>query len=223
MYLFGAPKFKIITGHKPLLFMFNKVTAKLPPRIKRWVMDMQDVDFELVYEPGKDEQDLLDFLSRHPLPVTGTDNTEKVIKNVIHSEHAIVLDQIREETQKDRQLQKVYKRILTEDWEKHRKDTDISKFCSIKGKLYVVDGLIFRLNQIVIPTKLCRTVIKAAHSLGHLGMNKTKQMLRHKYWFPEMNKIVEQEVGQCYECQVTTKEYRQELLKCRRYQKSHGK
>ena len=49
MYLLGAPKFKIITGHKPLISMFNKVTAKLPPRIERWVMDMQDVDFELCY------------------------------------------------------------------------------------------------------------------------------------------------------------------------------
>ena len=181
--------------------------------IERWVMDMQDVDYELVCEPGKDDQDPLVFLSRHPLPVTGSDNTEKVIKSVIHSEHVIVLDQIREEKQKDRQLQKVYKRILIEDWEKQRKDTDISKFYSIKGELYVVDGLIFRLNQIVIPTKLCRIVIKAAHSLSHLGITKTKQMLRQKYWFPEMNKMVEQEVGQCYECQVTTKEYRHEPLK----------
>ena len=54
MYLLGAPKFKIITGHKPLLGMVNKTTAKLPPRIERWVMDMQDVDYELIYESGKD-------------------------------------------------------------------------------------------------------------------------------------------------------------------------
>ena len=70
-------------------------------------MDMQDVDYELVYEPGKDEQDLLDFLSRHPLPVSGTDDTEKVIKRVINKEYAIVLDHIKEEIQKDRQLQKL--------------------------------------------------------------------------------------------------------------------
>ena len=213
MYLLGAPKFKIITGHKPLISMFNKVTAKLPPRIERWVMDMQDVDFELCYEPGKDERDPLDYLSRHPLPVTGTDGTEKVIKSVINSEHAIVLDRIREETRNDKQLRKIYKRILREDWEKHRKDTDISQFYNIKQELYVVDGLIFRLNQIVIPKKLRCTVIKAAHSLGHLGMTKTKQMLRQKYWFPEMNKQVELVVGQCYECQVTTLHHDREPLK----------
>ena len=80
MYLLDAPKFKIIAGHIPLLSMFNKVAAKLPPRIERWVMDMQDVDNELIYEPRKDKQDTLDFLSRHLLPITGSDNTERIMK-----------------------------------------------------------------------------------------------------------------------------------------------
>ena len=185
MYLLGAPKFKIITGHKPILSMFNKASTKLPPRIERWVMDMQDVDFELVYEPGKDEQDPLDFLSRHPLAVSGTDNTEKIVKNIISAEHAVVLDHIREETRRDRELQKLQERIVKEDWEKYKKDHDINQYYSIKEELYVVDGLIFRLNQIIIPEKLRKSVIKTAHSLGHLGMTKTKQMLRQKYWFPE--------------------------------------
>ena len=171
------------------------------------------MDYELIYEPGKDEQDPLDFLSRHPLPVSGTDNTEKFIKNVINAEHAIVLDSIRKETRNDGQLQKLYKRILKEHWEKHRKDPDIHQFYSIKEELYVADGLIFRLNQIVIPLTLRRVVIKAAHSLGHLGMTKTKQMLRQKYWFPEMNKMIEQTERQCYECQVTTKDHRKEPLR----------
>ena len=53
MYLLGAPRFQIITAHKPLLPLFNKATSKLPPRIEKWVMDMQDVDFELIYEQGR--------------------------------------------------------------------------------------------------------------------------------------------------------------------------
>ena len=83
-----------ITCHKPVLSMFNKVTAKLPPRIERWVMDMQDVGYELVYEPEKDKQDPLDFLSRHPLPESDTENAENVIKSVINSQHAIVFSVI---------------------------------------------------------------------------------------------------------------------------------
>ena len=77
-----------------------------------------------VYEPGKDDADPMDYLSRHPLPITGSDNTEKVVKRVLTAEHAVVLDRIRKETAKDNQLQKLYKRIVKEDWQKHKKDSD---------------------------------------------------------------------------------------------------
>ena len=213
IYLLGAPRFKIITAHKPLIPMFNKATMKPPPRIEKWVMGMQDVDFELVYEPGKDEADPLDFLSRHPMPETGRDTVEKVIKQVVTADHAIVVDRIKQETQDDIQLQKLSERIRNEDWEQHRKDPDIAPFYGIRHELYAVDDLIFRMNQIIIPTNLQRKVIKAAHHLGHLGMTKTKQMLREKYWFPAMNHMVEQMIGQCFECQVTTKQHRQEPVK----------
>lgn len=67
-------------------------------------MGMQDVDFKLIYEPDKDEADPLDFLSRHPLPKTGRDAMERVIKYVVDAEHAVGIDRIKEETQKDNQL-----------------------------------------------------------------------------------------------------------------------
>ena len=213
IYLLGAPRSMIITARKPLLPLFNKARIKLPPRIEKWVMGMQDVDFELLYEPGKDEADPLDFLSRHPLPMTGNDAVEKVIKHVITPEHAIVMDNIREETLKDHQLQKLAATIQMGDWNKHRRDPDISCFYEARHELFVLDDLILRINKIVIPISLQRKVIKAAHHLGHLGMTKTKQMLREKYWFPSMNGMVEQIIGQCYECQVTTKQHRQEPVK----------
>ena len=34
IYLLGAPRFRIVTAHKPLVpALFNKVKAKVPPRI----------------------------------------------------------------------------------------------------------------------------------------------------------------------------------------------
>ena len=44
-------------------------------------------------------------------------------------------------------------------------------------------------------------------------MTKTKQMLREKYWFPDMNKMTKRVVENCYECQLTTKQYRKEPVK----------
>ena len=106
-YLLGAPRFKIVTAHKPLLPLFNKTKAKMPPRIEKRVMEMQDVDYELVYERGKDEKDPLDFLLRHPLPETGDDATEKVSKWIVNTEHAVVIDKVREEAQKATVLKKL--------------------------------------------------------------------------------------------------------------------
>jgi len=54
----------------------------------------------------------LGFLSRHPLPEKGKDAVERVIKYVLKGEHAVVVDQIKEETCRDTQLQKLSVRIL---------------------------------------------------------------------------------------------------------------
>ena len=213
MYLLGAPKFKIITAHKPLIPLFNKTTIKLPPRIEKWVMDMQDVDFELLYEPGKDAADPLDFLSRHPLPEKENDGTEKVIKAIIHNEHAVMLKQLQEETKKDKQLLKLKVRILKCDWERNKKDVDIIPFYHIRNELFVAEGLVFRLNQIIVPKTLQDKVINTAHNMGHFGMTKTKQMLREKYWFPTMNSMIEETIKRCFECQITTKQQTKEPLK----------
>ena len=111
IYLVGAQQFKIITAHKPLIPLFNKATIKLPPGIEKWVMGMQHVDFELTYQPGKNERG-------------GRDLVEKVIKYVVNTEHAVVLQSIQKETRKDTQLQNLSERILRGDWE-YRKDPDI--------------------------------------------------------------------------------------------------
>lgn len=213
MYLEGAPRFKIITSHKPLIPMFMKATAKLPPRIEKWVMNMQDVDYEMIYEPGKDEADPLDFLSRHPLPETDENTVEAEIKAVIQAEHAVVLSHIQKETEKDPEMEKLKETILKGQWEQIKKDPDIAPYYSIKDQVYIAEGLIFRLDKIIIPPKLRRKTIKAAHSMGHLGMTKMKQMMRNKYWFPEMNTMIEDQIRGCYECQVTTKSHHREPVK----------
>ena len=142
MYLLGAPRFKIITSHKPLIPMFNKSNIKLPPRIEKWVMDMQDVDYELVYEPGKDEADPLDYLSRHSLPGTERDYTEQVICQVIEAENALILPNIVNKTRKDKILQDVIDRIQNNDWEKYKRRREILPFYMVRDELSVCEGLL---------------------------------------------------------------------------------
>ena len=75
----------------------------------KWIMEMQDVDYELVYEPGKDAADPLDYLSRHPLPETERDDTEKTMTLIVSNEHGVVMKSIREATSSDPVLQEILK------------------------------------------------------------------------------------------------------------------
>ena len=88
-----------------------------------------------------------------------------------------------------------------------RGDPDIGPFCHIQQELYIAKGLVFRMNVIVLPENIQHRTIKAAHKLGHFGTSKTNQMLLERYWFPRMNKMVEEIQGQCFECKFATKQH----------------
>ena len=86
----------------------KKKTVMRPPLgIDKRVMGMQDVDCELIYETGKDNADPLDYLSRHPLPEKGKDAIKSVIKYVLKAKHVVLEAQIKEETCRDTQFQKL--------------------------------------------------------------------------------------------------------------------
>jgi len=108
--LLKAPRFTIVTVHKLLVPLFNKVKAKVQPRIKKWIMEMQDI------------------LSRHPLPEKGHDKTEKIIRWNVDAEHAVVVTRIREETKKDEIIQRLAKRIAKGDLETHKRDKDLEPY-----------------------------------------------------------------------------------------------
>ena len=61
-YLEGAPKFKVITDHNPLVYLATQ--QNLSRRQTRWVEFMQRFEFEWVYRPGR--FNVADPLSRAP-------------------------------------------------------------------------------------------------------------------------------------------------------------
>ena len=76
------------------------------------------------------------------------------------------------------------------DCEKHKSNKNLGPYLHVKQELLAAEGIIFRERRIVLPPALQRKVVKLGQSLGHLGKAKTKQMLREKYWFPQMNSMI---------------------------------
>lgn len=80
-----------------------------------------DVDFEIMYDRGKDEADPLDLLSRHPMPEKENDDTERMITAIIHNEHVVILERLQEESNKDEQLLKLKDCASKTNWKEIRK------------------------------------------------------------------------------------------------------
>ena len=64
----------------------------------------------------------------------------------------------------------------------------------------------------MIPTELQNKTVDIAHE-GHLGIVKTKALMREKVWFPSMDKLVETKVTSCLACQTATPVMNREPLK----------
>ncbi len=72
--------------------------------------------------------------------------------------------------------------------------------------------MLLKSDRIVVPAALQERIVDIAHE-GHMGIVKTKALLREKVWFPCMDKMVESKIKACLPCQVVTPMYIREPLK----------
>lgn len=76
LYLYGA-RFKITTDHRPLLGIVKSLKPTTT-RIERWRLHFMPYRYNLVYRPGKDDQNPADYLSRHPQHIPSSRSLHKV-------------------------------------------------------------------------------------------------------------------------------------------------
>ena len=87
------------------------------------------------------------------------------------------------------------------------------QFKKVEKELSVTDdGIVLRGTRIVMPKALREKTVEIAHE-GHLGIVKTKGLIREKVWFPGIDKLVENKTKSCIACQATIKDNKLEPLK----------
>ena len=91
--------------------------------------------------------------------------------------------------------------VSTQQWEKL--DAAYTSFKRVRGELSVSDGLLLRGDRVVLPKNLHQRAVNIAHA-SHLGIVKTKCLLRETVWFPGIDKVVETTVANCLPCQANT-------------------
>ena len=84
----------------------------------------------------------------------------------------------------------------------HCKEKHVCSYKNISSELTVSEtDLLLRNRRIVLQKSLKVKTIIIAHE-GHLGMTKTKNLIRSKVWYPTMDRMVEITTTACHECAI---------------------
>ena len=64
LFVYGK-EFKVITDHKPLVSLFNKLSSKQSAKIECWLLELQQYRFTVEYHPSASNP--ADYVLRHPV------------------------------------------------------------------------------------------------------------------------------------------------------------
>ena len=148
------------------------------------------------YSSDVESEEHISFVARNSVPKAGT------------------LSEIESVTAKDSMLQSVILAVKSDCWHKappHVSLSELSLYEQVKEQLTCTDIVLLKCDRLVIPATLQERIVDIARE-GHLGIVKTKALLREEVWFPRMDKIVETKVKACSPCQVVTPVYTREPL-----------
>ena len=215
-YLYARP-FSVDSDHKSLKTIFNYNINEAPPRIQRFLLQLQKYDFKVNYIPGKDLI-VSDTLSRAP---SGTNTSEIKEEEVTAQVNTIIsslpvssnrMKQIKEETLRDTTLSKLALIIQT-GWPDDRSSVpdEIKPYFNHRNELTIVKGIIMKGARIVIPINLRKEIKQILHA-GHLGIERTKCNDRSALFWPNMNEELSEMIKNCDSCQKFRKWQMRESL-----------
>ena len=158
-------------------------------------------NFRLIHTPG--ESNIADYLSRHPIEDRNV-NLKQYIKDANDHINAITIesptllvvpeDEIIEETLKDFELTLVKKALLLKNKELEKffeLNKNISAFKNHLNDITLSEnGVLLKNHRIVIPKSLRNRIVDIAHD-GHMGISKTKSLIREHIWFPDIDNMVQ--------------------------------
>ena len=124
---------------------------------------------------------------------------------------AVTLEEIQRETALDPKMQRLIPLIVTGNQNAVKADSELTPYGQIFPELSVAHAVVLRGRQICIPESLQDGIIDICHE-AHLGIVKSKQLLRNKVWLPGIDKKMERKVAGCIPCQAATKSHHRDPL-----------
>lgn len=202
-YIYGR-KFVLHSDHKPLQFLLSEskqVPLLASSRIQRWAIALSAYNYVIQYKPGK----LIphaDALSRLPLPnfPSSVPMPQDVVLMFEHISEAIVsADDIKKWTDRDPNLSRL-RQIVLSGGEVPDDAPQLKPYLHCFTELSVTNGCLLRVSRVIVPSQGQSAILIQLHE-GHQGMSKMKSLARCYFWWPGLDKAIEDLVKKCKECQ----------------------
>jgi len=191
----------------------------------RWAQELAGIDFRIYYHPGTQNRkpNALSRRTEYRPEKRGVEN--QPITTVLRKNHFTepnrqgltficssarlaslpmkiwdkgFMEEISEKGQKDAAYQQASKEVEAALPKQQRMERKAS------SELEIRDELLYRKSILWVPERLVQKILESAHDIkiaGHMGQDKTIELIRRNFWSPKMNERIIDFVRSCPECQ----------------------
>jgi len=210
---------EVYSDHQNLEFFTT--TKVLNRQQARWAQELAGTNFKIYYRPGA-QKGKPDALSRRPeyRPEKGGIENQP-ITTVLGKKHfggreghSLVCAAARITSLPTRNWSEEFaadvrkEGVKDEAYNQARKQEAAAEELPPKDRkvreLSCVEGLLYRRNLLWVPEGLIQRVVESEHDTkvaGHMGQDKTIELIRRNFWWPKMNERIIDFVRSCPECQ----------------------
>ena len=190
-FIDGRP-FTVFSDHHPLKYFRTK--TKPTPRLTRWIAELELYDPDIQYKPGKDNH-IPDLLSRRDGPACET------LESEMEPDYLYAMKAVQESD-----WPKFYAKPEN-TWPPSYKDLLLKH----KDKFVSRDNLVFRKVKIGDEVQEIRYVLFARRadlveqfhkSFGHAGNTTMYDLMRKRWWWPDMRADIQNWLAACQQCQL---------------------
>ena len=179
------------------------VPQMMSPRMQRWAFKLSSFEYDLVYRPGPSipEADALSRLPAGPAPINVPvpGDTIHIMQHMDMS--PVTFADVRKETARDPVLSQVYLWVQSGYPDVCNEDK-LRPYFQRRSELSIHDGCFKWGARVVIPPVLQDKVLAELHE-GHPGVVHAKAVARSLFWWPGIDKAIEDSVKSCDACMLS--------------------
>ena len=189
----------MLNDHQPLRSIFNKSVVKAPPRIQKFLLQLQKYDFDMQYVPGK-HLVVTDTLSHASLPDTDPEIPDLEMNIHVHTVISAlpISEQKPQQFKTNDQTLQLVKSYVLNGWPKlcHQVHPVAQLFYNVRHDLSCLHDLVLKGERIIVPSSMRKEMKDLLHT-GQVGIERCKGRARESIYWPGLNGELKDLVSNC--------------------------